>query len=78
MGIYFPSFNERSNMDKVKGVLQSRKFWALVVALVAVGCGYFTGAMAPTVAIQTAVAALSAYAIGTGLDNGTPPGAPAQ
>ena len=56
--------------EQVKGVLRSRKFWATVAALAAIWTAYYT---APTVmtldkAIQATVAALAAYAVGTGLE----------
>ncbi len=56
-------------MEKVYRLLQSRKFWALVVALVAISAGYSTGQVDTWQAVQASVAALSAYAIGTGLDS---------
>ena len=54
---------------KLSALLQSRKFWALVASLVAIGLGAYNGVVTPTVAIQSAVTALAAYAIGTGLDD---------
>jgi hypothetical protein len=56
-------------MQKLKQVLQSRKFWALVAALVTIAAGYFTQGIDMWQAIQAVVASLAAYAIGTGLDN---------
>ena len=57
-------------MDKLKRLLQSRKFWALIASLVAIGSAVYTGTMPAEQAIQAVVAALAAYSIGTGLDNG--------
>lgn len=57
--------------DKLKALLQSRKFWALIVALVGVGTAAYTGKMVTADAINAAVAALMAYMVGTGLDNPT-------
>ena len=65
-------------MVKLKALLASRKFWALVAALVTIGCGYFTGTVTAPVAIQSAVAALAAYMVGTGLETPAPPAAPAS
>ena len=55
---------------KLKTLLQSRKFWALITSLVAIGCTVYLGTVPITEAIQLAVAALAAYMIGTGLDSG--------
>ena len=57
-------------MEKLKALLKSRKFWALIASLVAVGGGYYTGSIAIFDALQLVVAAFAAYSIGTGLDNG--------
>lgn len=63
--IYHSKDNE---MDKVKSVLSSRKFWALFASLVTVGGAYATGALVATDAVNATVAALAAYAIGTGIE----------
>jgi hypothetical protein len=55
--------------DKLVQVLQSRKFWTLIAALVAVGTGYFTGAVSAEASLQLAVAALAAYSIATGIED---------
>ena len=52
---------------KLTNLLQSRKFWALVVALVAVAAGFFQNQIDEWQAIQAAVAALSAYSLATGI-----------
>ena len=57
-------------MDKLKALLQSRKFWALVAALVAVGAGYFAEGITVWQAAQAVVAALSAYALGVAIEDG--------
>lgn len=59
-------------MEKLKALFQSRKFWALVSSIVAVGVGVYNGAINPADAVQLIVAALAAYSIGTGLDQGNP------
>jgi hypothetical protein len=59
-------------MDKIKQLLQSRKFWALVASLVAIWGGYYTGGVTLLEAVQATVAALGLYSVGTGLDNGQP------
>lgn len=57
-------------MKKLTYLLQSRKFWALVISLTAIWTAFFAGGMPLTEAIRLTVAALAAYAIGTGLDSG--------
>jgi len=54
-------------MEKLKDLLQSRKFWALVASLVTVWGGYFSGGVTLLEAIQATVAALGAYSIGTAI-----------
>jgi len=54
-------------MQKLKELLTSRKFWALVGSLVAVGAGYFSGGVNLFDSLQLVVAAFAAYSIGTGL-----------
>jgi hypothetical protein len=58
---------------KLKAVLRSRKFWALLAATAAITLGYLGNSMSMAEAIQAEIAALAAYMIGTGLDNGQPP-----
>ena len=55
-------------MDKLQTLLHSRKFWALIVALVGVLAGLNTGDIDTWQAVQAAVTALSAYSIGTGIE----------
>lgn len=59
-------------MDKVKQLVQSRKFWALVASLASIVAGMLaSGAnhLAAPDAIKLAVAAFAAYKVGTGLDS---------
>lgn len=56
-------------MEKLKAVLKSRKFWALVASLVAVWSAVYNGAASVTDGLNLTVAAFAAYSIGTGLDN---------
>ena len=56
-------------MEKITALLQSRKFWALIASLVAIGAGYATGQVDVWQSVQAAVAALGLYSVGTGLDN---------
>ena len=64
---------------KLTALLQSRKFWALIASLAAITTGYLSGQMQAAPAIQSAIAALAAYMIGTGLDSSNqPPALPAE
>jgi hypothetical protein len=51
-------------MEKLKKLLQSRKFWVLVAALTAVCAGYATGQLSPWEALQGGIAALAVYSTG--------------
>lgn len=53
---------------KVKVLLQSRKFWALILALATIGVSIYTKAVLPTEGLLAAIGAMSAYMVGTGLD----------
>ena len=53
---------------KLSALLQSRKFWTLVTALVTVGGGVATGQMPYDQAALAAVGALSAYTLGTSIE----------
>jgi uncharacterized protein involved in exopolysaccharide biosynthesis len=55
--------------DKLAELLKSRKFWTLIIALMTVAAGYNTGQVDAWQALYGAVAALSVYAIATGLDS---------
>jgi anti-sigma-K factor RskA len=50
-------------------ILHSRKFWALVIALVAIMAGYGTGNLDAWQAIQALVAALAAYSTGVAIED---------
>jgi len=50
-------------------ILHSRKFWALVIALVAIVAGYGTGQLNAWQAIQAGVAALAAYSTGVAIED---------
>ncbi len=50
-------------------ILHSRKFWALVLALLALVAGYATGQIDAWQAIQGAVAALAAYSTGVAIED---------
>lgn len=50
-------------------ILHSRKFWALVIALVAIMAGYGTGGLDAWQAIQALVAALAAYSTGVAIED---------
>lgn len=55
-------------MDKAKQTLQSRKFWAAMVALLLSFLGERAGIDQPT--LENAVTVLVAYILGTGLEDG--------
>ena len=55
-------------MEKIQQLLRSRKFWALIASLVTVWGGYYTGGITLLEAVQSTVAALGLYSVGTGLD----------
>ncbi len=50
-------------------VLHSRKFWALILALLAIVAGFATGQLDAWQAIQAAVAALAAYSTGVAIED---------
>ena len=56
-------------MDKLKALLQSRKFWALVLALVSIAAGFAQGGITEWQAVQAAVSALAAYSIGVAIED---------
>lgn len=53
---------------KLMDLFRSRKFWALIAALLAVWAGYATGEVDVWQAVQAAVGALSAYSLGTAIE----------
>lgn len=56
-------------MEKVKQLLQSRKFWALIAALAAIAGGYFTHSIDVWQAIQALIAALAVYSTGVAIED---------
>ena len=57
-------------MQKIWELLKSRKFWALVAAIVGVAAALATGEITELQALQLAVQALMAYIVGTGIEAG--------
>lgn len=56
-------------MSKLYLLLHSRKFWALVAAIIAVAAALATGQISEWQALQAAIAALAAYITGTAIDD---------
>lgn len=56
-------------IEQIKKLLRSRKFWALIAALVAVAAGLFTDQLTTWQAVQAAVAALAAYSTGVAIED---------
>lgn len=54
----------------LKALFTSRKFWALIGALVTILAGYSTGEMTVWQAVQYTVAALMAFSTGIALEDG--------
>lgn len=54
---------------KLSGLLKSRKFWALVTACLAVAQAHALGQITDWQSIQALVAALSAYSLGTAIED---------
>jgi hypothetical protein len=58
-------------MEKLQRVLQSRKFWALIAALVTVGAAFSYHQIDVWQAVQGVIAALAVYSTGVAIeDNG--------
>jgi len=57
---------------KLKALLKSRKFWALIAATATIVSGYLANGISMAEAIQAEIAAMAGYMIGTGLDNPAP------
>lgn len=53
---------------KLKDLLQSRKFWALVASVVSIAAGYYTGGVNLFDSLQLLVAAFAAFSVATGLE----------
>ena len=69
-------FEPAAELSKVQRLLQSRKFWVLVAAIVAIAGGYATGQVDGWQALQLLIAALAAYSTGIAIvDAGTASGA---
>lgn len=56
-------------MEKLKSLFKSRKFWALVISLSGIWTAVYVGSIAVPEAINTSIAALAAYSIGTGIED---------
>ena len=56
-------------MLRIKHVLRSRKFWALIASAVALVGAWQTGAMPGADAANMLVAALGAYSLATGIED---------
>lgn len=56
-------------MEKVLALLKSRKFWALVVAIVAAASLLATGQVTTWEFLQALVAALAAYSTGVAIED---------
>lgn len=55
-------------MDKIKQLLASRKFWALVASLASIGAGVASKSITASHAVDLVVIALSAYKVGTAIE----------
>jgi len=49
-------------------LFRSRKFWALVIALIGIISGHYSGGVDSFKSLQLAIGAVSAYMIGTGIE----------
>ncbi len=56
-------------MEKLKSLLKSRKFWALIAAIAIIASGYFAGGVDAGSAVNQAIAAIAAYMIATGIED---------
>jgi len=54
----------------LKGLLTSRKFWALIASLVTIAAGFSTGEVLVWNAVQAAVAAFAVYFGAVALEDG--------
>jgi hypothetical protein len=57
-------------MNKVKAVLQSRKFWVLIASLIAIAQSVVQDNIDDFQALQLITASLAAYSLGTGIESG--------
>jgi uncharacterized membrane protein HdeD (DUF308 family) len=54
--------------DKLKDLLQSRKFWTLIASIVSIAAGYYVGGVNLFDSLQLLIAAFAAFSIATGLE----------
>jgi hypothetical protein len=59
---------EMTMSQKLKDLLTSRKFWALIASLVSIASGYFVGGVDLFQTLQLLVAAFAAFSVATGLE----------
>jgi len=55
--------------EQIARVLRSRKFWALLAALLTATAGYASGELSVWQAVQAAIAALAVYSTGVALED---------
>jgi hypothetical protein len=68
-----------AELSKLKMLFQSRKFWVLLAAIVAIAGGYATGQVDGWQALQLLIAALAAYSTGIAIvDAGAASSKPAE
>ena len=60
---------EPVDYNKLKALFQSRKFWALIVSVVAVTAAYATGEVTVWQAAQGVIAALAVYSTGVAISD---------
>ena len=58
-----------SILSQIGALLRSRKFWALLTAIVGIAAGFGTGGLSEWQAVQALVAALSAYSLGVAIED---------
>ena len=57
--------------EQLMCILRSRKFWALLAALLTAAAGYASGQLSVWQAVQAAIAALAVYSTGVALEDST-------
>jgi len=55
--------------EQITRVLRSRKFWALLAALLTAAAGFASGELSVWQAVQAAIAALAVYSTGVALED---------
>ena len=55
--------------EKVKMMLKSRKFWALIASLVGIASAFFTNSITDWQALQMLVAAFAIYSTGVAIED---------